>query len=155
MKTLWIVFTIVLIASFAYATTAPFPPWITKITGDVTYNSKGASALAADISHTGFTKLGSTAPNIKMKKLTGTGGTVEGWTTNVAHGLGDISKIISATIMLTAPNGNLIPPSFTDVAEFQYDFLITPTNFVASGTATNSGSILASSPFVVLLTLEE
>ncbi len=110
---------------------------------------------SGDVTHTNFTKLGSTAPAIKHKKLTGTGGTAEGWSTNVAHGLGDVSKILSATVLLTAPNGNPIPPGFTVVSEFEYDFFIDPTNVKVIATATNSGSILASSPFVILLTLEK
>lgn len=108
-----------------------------------------------NIQNTNFTKLGSLAPSIKMAKLTGTGGTAEGWATDVAHGLGDITKIISATVLLTPSNGNIIPPGFTVVSEFEYDFFIDPTNVKVIATATNSGAILASSAFVILLTLEE
>ena len=133
--------------------------FLNRISADLTLGTNNLTRMTigglGDVVISNFTKLGSDAPNIKMKKLTGTGGTAEGWTTNIAHGLGDISKIISATVMLTAPNGNLIPPSFTDVAEFQYDFLFTSTNAIVSATATNSGSILSSSAFVILLTLEK
>jgi len=133
--------------------------FLNRIAANLSLGTNGLTRFVisstGNIQNTNFTKLGSLAPSIKMAKLTGTGGTVEGWTTNVAHGLGDISKIISATVLLTPPNGNIIPPGFTTVAEFQYDFFIDPTNVLVRATATNSGSILASSAFVILLTLEE
>ncbi len=132
---------------------------INRIAASLSLGTNGISRLvissAGNITNNNFTKLGSVAPLIKMAKLTGTGGTAENWITNVAHGLGDISKIISATVLLTAPNGNLIPPFFTDVPEFEYEYFITSTNITVSASATNSGSILSSSPFVILLTLEE
>lgn len=103
---------------------------------------------------TNFTKLGSDAPVIKMKRVTGTGGTSEGWTTNIAHGL-TLSKIVGVTILLTAPNANKIPPSFTSVGEFQYDYFLTDTNIVVDASAANSGSILSSSAIVAVITHEE
>jgi len=132
---------------------------LNRVSADLTLGTNNLTRMTigglGDIVISNFTQLGSSAPAIKHAKLTGTGGTVEGWTTNVAHGLGDIGKIISGTVILTAPNGNLIPSSFTDVAEFQYDFFIDATNVKVRATATNSGSILASSSFVILLTLEK
>lgn len=57
----------------------------------------------------GFTKLGSDAPAIKMKKLTGTTANTDGGFMYVAHGL-DASKIISTTIEVHyGPSGGIIP----------------------------------------------
>ena len=96
-----------------------------------------------------------TAPltNVRIKKLTGTTGATEGDTTNIAHGL-TLSKIIGLTVLVTATNGNLIPPSFVRVAEFQYDAFIDPTNIKVILSIANSGSIL-NSAITVLLTHEE
>ena len=92
-------------------------------------------------------------PNVKIKKLTGTTGATEGDTTDIAHGL-TLSKIIGLNVLVTATNGNLIPPSFVRVFEFQYDVFIDPTNIKVILSIANSGSIL-NSAITVLLTHEE
>lgn len=46
MRALLILFTFFLTISFANATSGPFPPWITKLSGDVTYSSAGSSSMA-------------------------------------------------------------------------------------------------------------
>ncbi len=100
----------------------------------------------------GFTKLGDVAPAIKLKKLTGTTGATEGDTTTIVHGL-TLAKIIGMNVLVTATNGNLIPPSFVRVFEFQYDVFIDPTVVRVILSIANSGSILTSA-ITVLLTYE-
>ena len=100
----------------------------------------------------GFTKLGSDAPGIKLKKLTGTTGATEGNTTSIAHGL-TLSKIIGLNVLVTASNGNSIPPELLFPNEFEYNAFLTPTDVIIRLSSTNSGSIL-SGAIVVLLTHE-
>ena len=89
---------------------------------------------------------------VKITKLTGTTGATEGSTTSIAHGL-TLSKIIGLDVLVTANNGNLIPPTFVSVSEFQYDVFIDPTNIRVILSIANSGSIL-NGAITVLLTHE-
>ena len=100
-----------------------------------------------------FTKLGSTAPNIKMKKLTGTTGATEGSSTNISHGL-TLNKIIGLSVLVVADNGNVIPPGLVFASGFQYDAFMTPTNVTITLSATNSSNML-SNAITVSLTYEE
>ena len=105
------------------------------------------------ISDAGFTQLGTGAPNIKTKKLTGITGATEGSTTNIAHGL-TLSKIIGFMVLVSADNGNSIPPGLVFAAEFEYDAFIDATNAVIRLSDTNSGNML-SNAIVVLIIHEE
>lgn len=113
----------------------------------------GLSVDTGNIINADFIKLGSDAPIIKMKKLTGTTGATEGANVTVAHGL-TLSKIIGFDVLVTADNGNLIPMSFVSVVEFEFDAFITSTNVSVNLSATNSANLL-SNAFTVLLTYEE
>ena len=96
--------------------------------------------------------MGTWAGSILRKKLTGTTGATEGDTTTIAHGLA-LSQIVGLNVLVTASNGNLIPPSFVRVFEFQYDVFIDPTVVRVILSIANSGSIL-NSAITVLLTYE-
>ncbi len=102
---------------------------------------------------TGYTKLGSNAPVIKMKKITGTTGATEGDITNIAHGL-TVSKIIGCQVLVTQVSDNLVPPAFTCVVEHEYDFFILASVVRIVLSADNSGSII-NGAITVLLTYEE
>ena len=101
----------------------------------------------------GFVTLGTGAPVIKMKKLTGTTGSTEGDITNLTHGL-TVSKIIGCQVFITQSSNNLIPPEFTNVAEHEYGFFILASVVRVVLHATNSSSIL-NGAITVLLTYEE
>ncbi len=104
--------------------------------------------------YSGYTAFGDDAPAIKMKKLTGTTGATEGDTTNIAHGLADISKIVGYYVLVSTASGNRVPPAFTSVAEHEYDAFVNTANVIVKLTATNSGSLL-SKAITVLITYEE
>ena len=93
-------------------------------------------------------------PFALQKKLTGTTGATEGDTTNIAHGFGDISKILGYHVLVSTSSGNRVPPAFTSVAEHEYDAFMDGTNVVVALTAANSGSLL-SRAISVLVTYEE
>lgn len=113
----------------------------------------GDSTITANAFIGGFMELGSGSPKIKMKKLTGTTGATEGDVVDVVHGL-TLSKIIGLQALVTADNGNLIPPELSTVVEFQYSIFIDATNVRLDLSATNSANLL-SNAFTVLLTYEE
>lgn len=69
----------------------------------------------------GYTKLGSDAPVIKMKKITGTMGVSEGDQIAIAHGL-DYTKILGIQAMVTADNGSRIcPGGINNIGGYAYD----------------------------------
>ncbi|KKK94671.1 hypothetical protein LCGC14_2680500, partial [marine sediment metagenome] len=71
----------------------------------------------------GYAAVGTGAPRVAMKKLTGTTGSSEGNNITIAHGL-TISKIIGVQVLVTTTSGNRIPPVFTSVNEHEYDFFV-------------------------------
>jgi hypothetical protein len=100
----------------------------------------------------GYSKLGESAPAIKMKKLTATSPAAQGGVAYVAHGL-DYTKIIGVQVLLKVSTG-LFTNGHTHYSGCQFDFYVDGVNVVFHAHATNSASIL-SKPFTVLLTYEE
>lgn len=107
----------------------------------------------------GYTKLGgygTEVPSIKMKKITGTGPAVNGNLT-VAHGL-DASKIISVQIFMqygAAPTPTkVLPPGYTLIAGYEYQFEIDGANILITNKGLNSANI-GNKPFRIFITYEE
>jgi hypothetical protein len=100
-----------------------------------------------------FTKLGSDAPAIKMKKLTGTTANVQGGAVTVAHGL-TATKILSISVRVHHPSGESVPPEYSNAGGYQFSFYNNSVNVAVLNSASNSASIL-SKPFTVLITYEE
>lgn len=106
----------------------------------------------AELEVNGYTMLGSDAPSIKMKKLTGTT-PAEGASVTIVHGL-DKSKIIGAQVLVNNDTGNRIPPNFTSVVNHEFDFFIDTTNVHIYCIAANSANINGNA-VTVLITYEE
>lgn len=100
-----------------------------------------------------YTKLGSTAPAIKMKKLTGTSPAAEGGAAAIPHGMADISKILSTVVIVEDDTGRQFAPGYTLAAENEYQVYVDATNVLAVLASTNSGNLL-SNPIRVLITYE-
>jgi hypothetical protein len=107
----------------------------------------------------GFTKLGgygTDVPSIKTKKITGTGPAVNGNLT-VAHGL-DAAKIISVQIFMqygAAPTPTkVLPPGYTLIAGYEYQFEIDGANILITNKGANSANI-GNKPFRMFITYEE
>ncbi|KKN72278.1 hypothetical protein LCGC14_0412290 [marine sediment metagenome] len=115
-------------------------------------NSKFTVSNTGETTIDGYTKLGSDAPVIKMKKLTGTSPAV-GASATIAHGLNQ-SKIVGVQALVSNDTGNRIPPNFTSVASHEFDFFIDATNVYIYCIAGNSSSINGNA-VVVLITYEE
>ncbi|AXE20394.1 hypothetical protein DR864_22935 [Runella rosea] len=107
----------------------------------------------------GFTKLGSDAPAIKQKLITGFNTpSSEGASRLMPHGLTP-SKILSVNIFVEAVesfSGLLYqtPPNYVGSAEMLYSYAVTPTNIELTLTNTTSGNIL-SKPIKVFITYME
>ena len=100
----------------------------------------------------GYTALGTGAPSIKMKKLTGTTASTEGGSVNVAHGL-TRTKILDVSVLVDTGSFT-ISPAYLTIAGYLFDVLTTSTNIAVANDATNSENIL-SKAFTVLITYEE
>jgi len=120
-------------------------------------SQNGTALLSVDrfgsVDISSFTRLGSGAPAIRMKKLTGTTGATEGSLTDIPHGL-TLSKIIGLSALVVDTNGNVIPPALTYISNFQYDAHLRPTVVRIKLSDTNSGFVV-NGAITVLLTYEE
>uniref|UniRef100_UPI00286AFD41 hypothetical protein n=1 Tax=Flavobacterium sp. TaxID=239 RepID=UPI00286AFD41 len=112
----------------------------------------GTTAPTSELEVNGFTKLGSSAPAVKMLKLTGTTAGAQGGQVSVNHGLTS-SKILSVAVLVDFSPGNSIPPSYGGSAGYEYDYYVTTTNISIWNKAGNSGNILSKS-FRILVTYE-
>lgn len=137
--------------AFGYGSSATFTETMrVKGSGEV---GIGTSTPTAELEVNGFTKMGTTAPAVKMIKLTGTTSNTQGGFVQLVHGLTS-SKILSASVLVEYSTGNSVPPSYTGSAGYEYDYYISSTSVVVWNKTANSGSIL-SKPIRVLVTYEE
>lgn len=101
----------------------------------------------------GFTKLGSDAPAIKVKKLTGTSSSSQGGTVSIPHGL-TASKILNVSVILEYQTNFFVPTSYNYGTGFEFDWYSTNGNIIVLNSSSNSSQIL-SKPFKILITYEE
>ena len=117
----------------------------------ITFGTNNTSA--GQITAGGYWQLGSGAPNIKMKKLTGTTASTEGGSTTVAHGL-TASKIISARLHIYGVTIGNVTDGFTVFDGYLANIYHDNTNFAVANHATNSENILSKS-FSITIFYEE
>jgi hypothetical protein len=121
----------------------------------------GTTTPGTKLEVNGATKLGSDAPAIRMKKLTGNIPLTSPGTALIAHNL-DINKILSVSIFAKRQGVSLVlfPPSFnfgtTSVPDYSYEYLyyIDPTNIWIEVRA-GAGSAIFGVPVEILITYEE
>jgi len=113
----------------------------------------GTTSPNATLEVDGFTMLGSTAPKVQMKKLTGTMAAGQGGQLFVSHGL-NAAKILSVDILVEASPGNNYPPGFQYTSGFEYNYSITSTSIVI-GTVSPNAANISSKPFKILITYEQ
>lgn len=110
--------------------------------------------VTGDTGLTGYTSLGTGAPAIKQKKLTGTSPAAEGGTVGIAHGL-TASKILAVTATIQDSNwSDYRLPGDKYAADCEYYLSISSSNITVALSATNSGYLL-SRPVKILITYEE
>lgn len=121
-----------------------------KNSGEIGINTETPTS---ELEVNGFTKLGSDAPAIKVKKLTGTSSAVQGGTSSVPHEL-TASKILNVSVILDFGTNAFIPSSYNYNPGFEFDWYSDATNIIVVNKSNNSGSVL-SKPFKILITYEE
>jgi hypothetical protein len=102
------------------------------------------------ITITGYTKLGTNAPAIKSKKITGTCAGTSG-TSAVAHGL-TLSKIVGMMGLVNTSNNTLIPHQYNNDT-FRWDFYVDSSDVVVR--TGNAASGVSGRPFTILFIYEE
>jgi hypothetical protein len=146
------------IANMAYAGSATAVPFAlysnnTERIRILTSGEVGTATPTAELEVNGFTKLGTDAPAVKMKKLTGTTSGAQGTSVTLPHGL-NVNKILSVSILVDYNAGNCVPPSYTASANYEYNYFLSGTAVSIYNILGNSSLILGK-PVRVLITYEE
>ena len=100
----------------------------------------------------GFTRLGNTAPAIKMLEVTGVTANGQGGSSTATHGL-NASKILKLEIYVEV-SGQFIPPHYKHNPTLEYDYYFDATNIYILNSASNSSGLL-SKPLKILITYKE
>ena len=101
----------------------------------------------------GFTKFGSDAPAIKVKKLTGTTSSSQGGITYISHGLVD-AKIISINAMVEYSSGDYVHPAYLGAGGYQFEWF-SENGSIGIWNRTGNSVNLLSKPVKILITYEE
>jgi hypothetical protein len=112
----------------------------------------GVNAPTAELEINGYTKLGSSAPAIKVLKLTGITAATQGASVTVNPGISN-AKILSVDVLLEYNTGFFIPENYSHIAGYEYNFNTGPGFIRILNSTANSVNIL-SKPFKVLVTYE-
>jgi hypothetical protein len=113
----------------------------------------GVTDATAKLEVNGFSKLGSSAPAIKMLKLTGTTASTQGGFVYVPHGLIS-SKILAVNILVETPIGSFVSANNSFGSGFNFDFDISAASISVVNKASDSINIL-SRPMKILITYEQ
>lgn len=120
------------------------------------FNSQSAPLLSVgntgNVEHTGYTKLGSSAPGVKMIRITGNMPGALGGSTTIAHGLNP-AKILSVQIMVETSANNYVAAS-SGLGGCEFTWQISGNDIVLATTLLNSGTV-AGKPMKILITYEE
>lgn len=113
-----------------------------------------------NVNHAGFTKLGSDAPSIKVKKYTGNTASVDGGTIEILHGLGN-DKIVSMDLMVNYSGAAYIEEDYVAAAGYECNLFVGlgTINFLQpvikiTNKAGNSANVL-NKPYKLIVTYEE
>ena len=110
------------------------------------------SAPAAKLEVNGYTKLGTDAPSIKFKKLTGTTAGTDGGHVNIAHGL-DESKILSVSVLVVASPTFIVGPN-AEANGCNFTWILGGGTIYVGNRSGGDAGIL-SVPIRILITYEE
>jgi hypothetical protein len=113
----------------------------------------GTSTPAATLDVNGGAKLGSDAPVIRMKKVTGTTSSVQNGLSYIPHGLAD-GTILSVSVMVEYYTDSFVPPSYAVNSGYEFSWFSNNGNIVIWNRNGNSANIL-SKPVKILITYEQ
>ncbi len=113
----------------------------------------GTTAPTATLEVNGYTKLGSDAPSIKVKKLTGTTSAAEGGFVNIASGVTS-SKILSVSVMVSYNTNAWIGPYY-GVAGYNFRWVVAINGSISVENYSGDSASILSKPITILITYEE
>jgi hypothetical protein len=124
-------------------------------TNPLILTGEGDAFVGRNTTTNGFTRLGSAAPNVKMKELSGTFSASTGTNTNIVHGLTQ-SKILSVSVLVNAVSGNDVSENYPSwsATGFEFSYFVSSTNVTLSGRSGADGSLLGR-PIKILITYKE
>lgn len=104
----------------------------------------------------GYTKLGISAPAVRMSKLTGTTSGSASGTVGINHGL-TVTKILSVSVLVEYTTGNFVHDGFIFNAGYNFNWYLTATQIVVANVDNTEGSSIniRAKNIVVLITYEE
>lgn len=113
-------------------------------------NGTGSQAFVAN----GFSQLGSAAPAIQMKKLTGTTAGTQNGVVSIAHGLSD-AKIIDINVLVEWDGaGGKVPARYNGSSGYEFSFY-TGSGVVSIVNSTSNSSNILNKPIIVVITYEQ
>lgn len=113
-------------------------------------NGTGSQAFVAN----GFSQLGSAAPAVQMKKLTGTTAAIQSGLVSIAHGLSD-AKIIDINVLVEWDGvGGKVPARYNGSSGYEFSFYTGSGTVTVVNSPSNSSNIL-SKPIIVVITYEQ
>ena len=113
----------------------------------------GTATPTSQLEVNGYTKLGTTAPAVKMIKFTGTTAATQGGTVNIPHGL-NATKILSVDVLVEYTPGNFVHASYNYNSGYEFNYFFNATNLTIANVTGNSALVL-SKPLKVLVTYEQ
>jgi trimeric autotransporter adhesin len=114
----------------------------------------GTNAPSADLEVNGYTKLGgSTAPAIKVIKLTGTTASTMGGSVAIASGVTG-SKVLEVSAMVEYTSGAFVPMAYNANTGYEYHCYVNGSSIVVINKSANSANVL-SKPIKLMVTYEE
>lgn len=112
-----------------------------------------AGYFSGNVATTGFTQLGSDAPKIKVKKITGFTQTTQDAYRAIPHGLA-LDKILSVEVVVSVSSTVKHFKKWTSYINHEFDYYVDATNVQIFNIPGNSGSIL-NKPLTIYITYEE
>lgn len=125
--------------------------WIDRSNGAV-QSTPLSLTYSGNVLAQGYVRMGTAAPSVQMKKITGTTPATAGASATIAHGL-TVGKIVDVRVLIeTAPNQ--LSPAPSSRSGYQMDWEVVASGVTLIASASNSASVLGK-PVRILITYEE
>ncbi|MFC3810211.1 hypothetical protein [Lacihabitans lacunae] len=116
----------------------------------------GTTSNPAGFAVAGYSRLGSTAPNIKMKKLTGLTGPGPGDSVDILHGISSAAKILAIDIHVNYSGYSWVGPNYQYASStIQFMYTYDNSKITVKNATLPNGADISYKPIVILVTYED